>query len=337
MVMKSEFMTNAVRDERHHLSLSIVIPCYNEEHVLEELFNRVLPVAEKEAGNSYELILIDDGSKDATWSIIESKAKVNPRVVAVKLSRNHGHQLALTAGLSLVQGEQVLVLDADLQDPPELLPAMRRLMHEEQADVVYGKRRKRDGESLFKKLSATMFYRVLAGNVEIEVQKDSGDFKLMSRRIADMTAQMPERDRFIRGMVAWLGYKQVPIEYDRDARFAGQSKYPLRQMLRLARSAFMGFSMMPLRIAGKLSIIMFILLILFAIYTIYSWIVYDTVAGWTSLALAVTGIGAIQLLILAIMSEYIGKIYMETKNRPLFMIDRVERLPVSGFKENEEA
>ena len=221
--------------------LSIVVPCYNEEEGLREFHHHMTTAARALCGHRFELILIDDGSTDDTWKLINQLAVEDRNVVAVRLSRNHGHQLALTAGLSTVRGDLVLVIDADLQDPPELLTPMYEMMARDSADVVYGLRRSRAGETRFKKKSAEAFYRLLARITRVHIPVDTGDFRLMSRRISDQLVQMPEHDRFIRGMVAWLGYKQVAYEYDRKPRYAGSTKYPLAKMISFAGDALISF------------------------------------------------------------------------------------------------
>ena len=214
--------------------LSIVVPCCNEEEGLREFHRQMTAAARALCGQRFELILVDDGSTDNTWKLINELSAEDRNVVAVRLARNHGHQLALTAGLSTVRGDLVLVIDADLQDPPELLTPMYEMMVRESADVVYGLRRSRAGETRFKKKSAEAFYRLLASITRVHIPVDTGDFRLMSRRISDQLVQMPEHDRFIRGMVAWLGYKQVAYEYDRNPRYAGTTKYPLAKMIGFA-------------------------------------------------------------------------------------------------------
>ena len=229
--------------------LSIVVPCCNEEEGLREFHRQMTAAARALCDRRFELILVDDGSTDGTWKVITELSAEDRNVVAVRLARNHGHQLALTAGLSTVRGDLVLVIDADLQDPPELLTPMYELMVREEADVVYGQRRSRAGESHFKKKSAEAFYRLLAHLTRVSIPIDTGDFRLMSRRISDQVVRMPEHDRFIRGMVSWLGYKQLAYQYDRNPRFAGATKYPLIKMIGFAADALISFSMLPLRIA----------------------------------------------------------------------------------------
>src|SRR5436190_6137632 len=220
--------------------LSVVAPCLNEEGVLPEFLARMAAALDG-LGGAAEIVVVDDGSRDGTWSVMTAAAARDRRIVAVRLMRNHGHQLALTAGLSLCRGERVLIIDADLQDPPELLPDMMALMDgvdgKAGADVVYGQRRQRDGESLFKRATAAAFYRLIGRMTDVEIPSDAGDFRLLTRRVLDLLIAMPERHRFIRGMVAWIGGKQVPLVYDRKARVAGESKYPLAKMVRFAADA----------------------------------------------------------------------------------------------------
>lgn len=303
--------------------LSIIAPCYNEAEGINELLDRTHAAAEKVFPNAYEVILIDDGSSDDTWELIDLAAKARPGTYGIKLSRNYGHQLALSSGLAYARGQLIFVIDADLQDPPELLSAMVAKMNEVGADVVYGKRASRKGESMFKKVSASTFYKILAQNTDVDIPTDTGDFRLMTRRVADILSDMPEPDRFVRGMVAWIGFKQVPFYYDRDVRFAGSTNYPLRKMMKLAAQAFMGFSMLPLRFAGQFAMLMFLIMIVASIYALVSWIFLETVAGWTSIMVLVSFTSAIQLLVLSVLGEYVGRIYMAGKGRPLFIVDKV--------------
>ena len=307
--------------------LSIVVPCFNEEEVLRDFHRQMAAAARAQFGQKFELIFVDDGSADNTWKIIKELSAEDRNVVAVRLSRNHGHQLALTAGLSTVRGDLVLVIDADLQDPPELLGPMYDMMLREDADVVYGQRRSRAGESRFKKKSAETFYRLLANLTRVSIPVDTGDFRLMSRRISDQVVQMPEHDRFIRGMVAWLGFKQVAFEYDRNARFAGSTKYPLTKMIGFAADALVSFSMVPLRIATYVGALLTTVLTFVGIGAVISWILSGTVPGWTSLTLLVVMISSVQLLVLGLIGEYVGRTYIQSKNRPLFVISHIHRRP----------
>jgi dolichol-phosphate mannosyltransferase len=244
-------------------------------------------------------------------------------VVAVNLSRNHGHQLALTAGLDLCRGETILIIDADLQDPPELLPAMLEAMRSDAADVVYGVRRSRSGETAFKRATAHGFYRLLSRATEVDIPVDAGDFRLMSRRALDALLAMPEQARFIRGMVAWIGFRQVPFPYDRQERFAGVTKYPLKKMMRFALDALTGFSSAPLKLASHVGLALSIGSVILILYIAYAWAAGRNVQGWTSLMLVVVVIGAVQMFVLALMGEYIGRLYNESKRRPLYIVQEV--------------
>lgn len=304
------------------MRLSIVVPCFNEEATLPELHRRVTRAAEDVVGQDFELVLVNDGSRDRTWQVMQALTGEDPRITAVNLSRNHGHQLALSAGLSIARGDRILILDADLQDPPELLADMMRLM-DEGADVVYGQRRHRDGETLFKRASATAFYRILSWLSDVRIPVDTGDFRLMSRRAVDVLNSMPETHRFIRGMVGWLGFKQVPLEYDRHSRKAGTTNYPLRRMVRLATDAITSFSIKPLRIASMLGILFALLGLAGVLFSVSGWLVGRTVPGWTSVMVVVLTLGGIQLTVLGIMGEYLGRLYIESKRRPLYVIEEI--------------
>jgi dolichol-phosphate mannosyltransferase len=300
-------------------ALSVVIPCYNEEAVLEELIARLAPACRDAVGEDYEIVLVNDGSSDRTWSIIAGMAARTPQVIGVDLARNHGHQLALTAGLHVCSGELVLVIDADLQDPPELLPAMMAKVAEGY-DVVFGRRVARHGETFFKRATAACFYRILEFLSDVPVPADAGDFRLMTRRVVDQLNAMPERFRFIRGMVSWVGFAQIAIDYERDPRFAGQSSYPLRRMVRLALDAITSFSTKPLRLASHLAVVCGAGGLGVLGWVLWSWLQRGTVAGWTSTIAIVLIMGSLQLLILGVFGEYLGRMYMETKQRPLFVV-----------------
>ena len=304
--------------------LSIVSPCYNEEGSLAELHRRLTKACEVEMGEDYEIVLVDDGSSDRTRPILGELCSCDPRVVGVVLSRNHGHQLALSAGLQICRGQRILIIDADLQDPPELLGDMMRLM-DDGADVVYGQRRKRRGEPPLKRFSAIFFYRLLNRLVDIKIPVDTGDFRLMSRRALDELNRMPEQHRFIRGMVSWIGFRQVPLLYERHERFAGETKYPFKKMLRFAFDAISGFSIVPLRIATYLGFICAIVGGLFFAYTVYSYLSGIAIQGWTTLMTVVLILGSGQLLVLGVIGEYLGRLYMQSKSRPLFIIEEILR------------
>jgi dolichol-phosphate mannosyltransferase len=304
-------------------ALSIVVPCFNEEACLDELHLRLSAAAREAVGEDYELVLVNDGSRDASWTMMQRLAEKDARVVALNLSRNHGHQLALTAGLDLCRGETILIIDADLQDPPELLSGMLQAMREQGADVVYGVRKSRAGETAFKRATAHGFYRLLSRATEVEIPVDTGDFRLMSRRALDALLAMPEQARFIRGMVAWIGFKQVPFVYDRQERFAGETKYPLRKMMRFAFDALTGFSSAPLKLASHAGLWLSLGSLLLILYIAYAWISGQNIQGWTSLMLVVVILGAIQMFVLALMGEYIGRLYNEAKGRPLYIVQEV--------------
>jgi polyisoprenyl-phosphate glycosyltransferase len=304
-------------------ALSIVVPCFNEEGCLGTLHERLSAAAIKSVGDDYEIVLVNDGSKDRSWEIMRQLASRDPRVVAINLSRNHGHQLALTAGLDLCRGGTILIIDADLQDPPELLPEMMQVLRSDDADVVYGVRKSRRGDTAFKRATAHGFYRLLSRATEVDIPLDTGDFRLMSRRALDALLAMPEQARFIRGMVAWIGFRQVPFAYDRDERFAGETKYPLKKMLRFAFDALTGFSSAPLKLASHAGLLLSGGSLLLIVYITYGWVAGRSIQGWTSLMLVVVVLGAIQMFVLALMGEYIGRLYNEAKGRPLYIVQEV--------------
>ena len=304
------------------LKLSVVVPCYNEEDGVEELYRRVSAVCRNYTNDSYELVLINDGSTDKSWKIMCDLSEIDMHIVAINLSRNHGHQLALSAGLQMCRGERIFILDADLQDPPELLPKMMERM-DDGCDVVFGQRIKREGETVFKKATAFAFYRLLNRMVDIDIPRDTGDFRLMSRRAVEILNSMPEHHRFIRGMVSWIGMRQEALPYERAARFAGETKYPLSKMIRFAIDAITGFSVRPLRMASDLGVCFGIATLLLIGYVLVYYFLGKTVEGWTSLAVIMLALGSAQLFVLGVMGEYLGRLYMESKGRPLFIIQEV--------------
>ncbi len=308
------------------IEISVVVPCYNEEEVLEELHRRLVAVCGQLA-LPYELVLVDDGSRDRTWSYMCELAEVDPHLVLVKLSRNHGHQLALTAGLSLASGSRILIIDADLQDPPELLPEMMRMM-DDGFDVVYGRRRLRRGESAIKRGTASLFYRLMEKVTDLPIPPDTGDFRLISRRTLDLLLTMPERHRFLRGMVSWIGFRQAPLYYDRHERFAGTTKYPFYKMLRFAFDAITSFSIKPLALASWVGFVSGILAMFLLVYSLVSWLGWlggPAVTGWTSLMCVIAFLGSTQLVVLGILGEYVGRMYEQVKGRPLFVVEQVVR------------
>jgi dolichol-phosphate mannosyltransferase len=304
-------------------ALSIVVPCYNEEACLGELHARLGAAARQVAGDDYEIVLVNDGSRDRSWAMMKDLAEGDPRLVAINLSRNHGHQLALTAGLDLCRGERILIIDADLQDPPELLPDMVARMKAERADVVYAVRRARAGETAFKLATAKLFYRGLSKLAEIEIPRDTGDFRLMSRRALDALLSLPEQARFIRGMVAWVGFRQVPIVYDRAERHAGETKYPLSKMVRFALDAVTGFSTAPLRFASHFGLWLVAASVLLVLYIAFGFLTGRAIQGWTSLMLVVVILGAVQMFVLGLIGEYLGRLFLEAKRRPLYIVSDI--------------
>ena len=305
-------------------ALSIVAPCYNEEGSLPAFVARMCASASAIAGEAFELVLVNDGSRDNSWACIQALGLTRPQIVGVNLSRNHGHQLAVTAGLTLARGVRVLIIDADLQDPPELLAQMMARM-DEGYDVVYGRRRSRGGESAFKLATAKGFYRLLRSVSEVDIPQDVGDFRLLSRRIVDRLNAMPEQDRFLRGMVAWLGGRQTEVLYDRDPRVAGETAYTLAKMMRLAVNGLTGFSTAPLKIAVVLAFAGMGLAALIVLYALVGVFTGHSEKGWASLALIQVFFGVGQLGCLAIIGAYLGRIYTQVKGRPLFMVDEVIR------------
>ena len=306
--------------------VSIVVPCYNEEGVIAETHRRLSQVLNAQAGLEVEILYVDDGSRDKTWDILQTlPSTTNVTVRALTLSRNFGHQLAVSAGIERAKGDAVVLIDADLQDPPEVVPEMIREW-QNGWDVVYGVRTERDGESAFKRATAAMFYRLINRLSEVPIPVDTGDFRLMDRKVVNALMAMPEHDRFIRGMVSWLGFRQKPLPYQRDARWAGETKYPLSKMIKFALTAISSFSTSPLKIASWVGFATSGVAVFGMLYVLGLRLFTSTwVEGWTALMLAVLFIGGIQLLVLGIMGEYIGRIYGESKRRPLFLI-REERI-----------
>ncbi|MBU6267154.1 MAG: glycosyltransferase family 2 protein [Sphingomonadales bacterium] len=302
--------------------LSVVIPCYNEEANLAELVRRVNAACSDAAIGRHEIVLVNDGSSDRSWAMIARMAEQSDVVVGVDLARNYGHQLALSAGLQVCRGDFVMVMDADLQDPPELLGPMLAKMAEGY-DVVYGQRTSRAGETLFKRASASLFYRLLQKLVDVRVPSDTGDFRLMSRRIVDHLNAMPERYRFVRGMVSWIGFNQAAFPYERDRRFAGETKYPLRKMVRFAVDAVTSFSTLPLRLAAHIGLVAGLVGAATLGWVLVAWMTGHVVTGWTSLAGIVLLLGSVQLLMLGVFGEYLGRLYMESKQRPLYLIAEI--------------
>lgn len=303
--------------------VSAVIPMYYEEDVANECYNRMKNVF-KEIENyyEYEIIFVNDGSKDKTFEILKEIAKKDKNVKIISLSRNFGHQAAVTAGLKYITGDCVLILDADLQDPPELLPEMLTKW-QEGYDVIYGKRKKREGESIFKLLTAKTFYLTLNKLSDIEIPKDTGDFRLVDKQVVDVINSLPEHNKFLRGLFSWVGFNQYAYEYERKERLAGKTKYPLNKMIKLASDGIISFSTKPLKMVGRLGIFSVILSIGILIYSMISFIfkLHNLTAGWTSIMCTVTFLSGIILISLWMLGEYISRIYDEVKGRPEYIIE----------------
>lgn len=301
--------------------ISIVIPMYYEEKVVIECYKRVTNVLNSLENYEYEIIFINDGSKDKTLELLKEIAQKDKNVKIISFSRNFGHQAAVTAGLKETTGDAIVIIDADLQDPPELIPEMLKLW-EEGNQVIYGKRKSRKGESTFKLLTAKMFYKTLNALSDVDIPKDTGDFRLVDREVVDVINSLPEHNKFLRGLFSWVGFKQVPYEYERQERFAGNTKYPLKKMLKLASDGIISFSTKPLKLVGTLGIISIMVSFIVLIYALISYIfkLNQLSAGWTSIMVAITFFAGVQLLSIWIISEYIGRIYDEAKERPQYII-----------------
>ena len=309
--------------------LSIVVPLYNEEGNVAPLVERILAVVGRlEGAPSYEIILVNDGSTDRTLERIRDELARREHIVMVNLSRNFGHQLAASAGMDIAAGDAVILMDGDLQDPPELIAEFVAKWREGY-DVVYAVRRTRKGESPFKLFTARLFYRIIKRLTKVSIPVDTGDFRLMSRRVVDALKRSPERHRFLRGMVSWVGYNQVGITYDRDERHSGSTKYPLTKMFRFAIDGITSFSDVPLRFASYLgfisSAVAFVYALIVIAYKLFSLHPPGYTPGWASTIVAVLFLGGVQLISLGILGEYIGRIYDEVKGRPLYLIADVER------------
>jgi len=300
--------------------ISVVVPCYNEEAVINETIKRLNLFCASLTGLDAELIFVDDGSGDSTLEILKAHARNDPRIKLVIFSRNFGHQIAVTAGIEAASGDAVVLIDADLQDPPEVVHEMIALWRQGY-DVVYGTRSERPGESVFKLATARAFYRMLNKLSDVPIPLDTGDFRLMSRPVVDTLCAMPERDRFIRGMVSWVGYRQVSLPYRRERRFAGESKYPLKKMLHFATDGILSFSTKPLQISVALGFASAGLAMFGILYALFLRVFTNVwVEGWTALMIAVLFIGGVQLISVGILGEYVGRIYNEVKNRPLYVV-----------------
>jgi dolichol-phosphate mannosyltransferase len=305
-----------------HELLSLVVPVFNEEDGIAAFHERATAALEALPDLDHEIVYVDDGSLDASHSVLCGFADADPRVSVIKFSRNFGHQIAITAGLDHARGDCVVVIDSDLQDPPEVIADMVREWRDGY-DVVYGRRKRREGETRFKLLTAALFYRFLRAMTRIDIPSDVGDFRLVSRRAADEMRKLREKDRFVRGLASWIGFRQTDVLYSRDARFAGDTKYPLRKMLRFALDGITSFSTVPLKLATWLgyaaSFLAFVYLLSIPIQFAFD----ITVPGFSTIMVAMLFLGGTQLICLGIIGEYIGRIFNETKPRPMYIVDEI--------------
>ncbi len=311
---------------------SLIIPIYNEEETIAEMYRRVSSVMDGLDGTS-ELILINDGSKDRSLVMLRELHNNDERVCYLSLARNFGHQVAVTAGLNFARGEAVIVLDADLQDPPELIPEMIELWQQDY-QVVYAQRTKRLQESWFKRSTAFMFYRLLKLLADVDIPADTGDYCLMDRKVVDILNSMPERSRYIRGLRAWIGFRQTFVRFERDPRYAGQVKYTFSKSFSLALNSLVSFSRIPLRFSTYLGLFSAALSLFMAILVLY-WRIHEAkspVTGFATIMIAIFFLGSVQLIGIGILGEYIGRIYEEIKGRPLYTIAEVSKFP----KENQK-
>jgi polyisoprenyl-phosphate glycosyltransferase len=300
------------------IELSVIMPCYNEAEGLALAIRRVNNVCRR-LSLSHEILIVDDGSTDGSWAIVQEESKSIREVRGVRFSRNFGHEAASSAGLRNTRGNQVLILDADLQDPPELLAEFRAKMAEGY-DVVYGVRRSRAGESWLKLASAKLFYRVFNLLTDNPIPEDTGDFRLMTRRAVDAFTAMPESVVFLRGMISWIGFPQVGVYYDRQPRESGRTKYNFRKLLNLCIEAITGFSVRPLRIAFVMSMTLFLRTLVPTITILTEWLRGEGSSGLALLTMVITFIGGVQTLVMGIIGEYLGKLFLESKGRPIYLI-----------------
>lgn len=299
--------------------ISVVAPVYNEAETVGELHRRLSAVLAPLG--RHEVVLVDDGSSDQTWEAMLALARTDPHLKLLRLSRNFGHQIALSAGLDHARGDAVVSMDGDLQDPPELIPELLARWRQG-ADVVFAVRRQREGETRFKLLTASVFYKFINRVSSVEIPEQAGDYRLMSRRALDALLAMPERARYLRGMSSWIGFRQAEVPYTREPRHAGETKYPLRRMLHFAGDAVTSFSATPIRFVAALGFASVALCLVALAWTLYVRLFTDaTVAGWTSVIVVVLFLGGVQLLSLGIIGQYVGRIFDEVKERPLYFVE----------------
>ena len=312
-------------------TISVIIPVFNEEKNISSVYNRCVSVLDS-IGESFELIFINDGSKDKTFQLVYQLSATDARVKYINLSRNFGHQIAVSAGLDACNGSYAVIIDADLQDPPELITSLYAKV-KEGFDVVYAKRQLRKGETFFKSITAKFFYRLLKKITTINIPLDTGDFRIISRKVINVLKQMPEQQKFLRGQIAWVGFNQTAVEYQREERTAGTSGYTVKKMMRLAMDGITSFSNLPLRIATIAGFLVSGITFCIALYALYSrFISKDYVPGWTSIIISVLFIGGVQLITIGIIGEYISRISSNVRNRPLYVVSETN-LDYSKFNE----
>jgi dolichol-phosphate mannosyltransferase len=316
----SSFLHFSFLNLQKMLDLSVIIPIYNEEGNIKLLHERLTSVMEQMDIETWEFVFVNDGSRDASMALLLELAAMDERVKYIDFSRNFGHQIAVSAGLDVTRAESVVIIDADLQDPPELIIEMHQ-KRKEGFEVVYAKRRKRQGESFFKKVTAKLFYRILARITSLDIPLDTGDFRLMDHKIVEIMRQMPEQNKFLRGQISWIGFNQTYVEYDRASRHAGSSGYPISKMLRFALDGITAFSDLPLRLATISGFVVSGIAFLMMIYALLARLVWqDYEPGWASTILAILFIGGIQLLSIGIIGEYVNRIAANVRNRPLYVV-----------------
>jgi len=307
--------------------ISIIVPMYNEQEVATTCYDRLTQVLVKMDKYDYEIIFVNDGSKDNTLEILETLAKKDKKVKVISFSRNFGHQPAVTAGIRNCSGDATVIIDADMQDPPEVIPEMLELW-EQGNDVVYAVRKKRAGETKFKLLTAKAFYKFLNKLSDVKIPNDTGDFRLIDKKVVDSIAKLPEHNKFLRGLCSWVGFKQVPYEYERQSRIAGETKYPLKKMLKLALDGIINFSSKPLKIIGGLGLICILISVGILIYALLSYVLEwnNLMPGWTSIMVTITFMSGMQFLTVWMLSEYISRIYDEVRKRPEYIIEKTQNL-----------
>ncbi len=304
--------------------ISVIIPCFNEEKVIEKTYERLKDVFKNNEISDYEFLFVNDGSKDNTLNILKNISKIDRNVKVLSFSRNFGHQCAVSAGINECKGDLAIIIDADLQDPPELIPELIKVYEKERANVIYCVRKERKGETFFKKFTASMFYKVLNMLSEVDIPLNTGDFRLIDRKVIDTFKKMPERNKFIRGMISWIGFKQIPFYYVREERFAGETKYPFKKMIKFAFTGIFYFSKKPLKLSlnlGFFSILIGLFLSIYVIVARFSGLI-STVPGWASIIISVIFFGGIQLFTIGVLGEYIGNIFDEVKKRPEYIIEQ---------------